>query len=491
MILLESNEKAINLYNRLSGTQNGKSFISNLIHYGFSSHDLIWAVNMILSEGIPEYSLIIDYRQWKEYAVPYFRDSQGKHQTILPSTHEQMIKEIDDALNYYQHLNEIYNDGTTAIIAIKTFRHASLLPSEIKRSWCICKQEFRFKEFFPQSEAYLLITNKSLLSPYKNVIAIVNGDYTEYWDSNNQRMSEISDEEEDRLVKYERMLKPKVVKIINTFKINESWNRCEDYKTIKYGKRIYYINESKLLAIRARHVRCDLNEKARFDIENSDKSNISEQNHSNVPYAENNNFVILSGKQKSMQTSEEKSASVIAKSISEATENQQGTTDTNVVQLNDTEHSSAVELMKGFMDNGKPKLGIFWYNYSDNSLFGVEKGDADLYIEDDSKIVTYPKLHKTYWQKQHYRALARKDTSSIFYNEHDYTQIPRGRIFGENDKFYVNVGSWINGYINGVRCIDKDKLRELLIDEFNLPEDFQFRQDKHWDIGHGWSEEQI
>lgn len=31
-------------------------------------------------------------------------------------------------------------------------------------------------------------------------------------------------------------------------------------------------------------------------------------------------------------------------------------------------------------------------------------------------------------------------------------------------------------------------LRELLIDEFDLPKDFKFIYNNHWDIGHGWSE---
>ena len=55
----------------------------------------------------------------------------------------------------------------------------------------------------------------------------------------------------------------------------------------------------------------------------------------------------------------------------------------------------------------------------------------------------------------------------------------------------MNVGTWINGEINGKKCIDKDKLRELIIDEFNLPDNFSFRIDHHWDIGHGWPEENI
>ncbi len=162
----------------------------------------------------------------------------------------------------------------------------------------------------------------------------------------------------------------------------------------------------------------------------------------------------------------------------------------DITQSSMQEHNDAINLMKGFMDNGKPKVGIFWYNYNDNSLFGVEKGDAELYINQGNQI-TYPKLHKTYWQKQHFRAVKKGDTGSIFYKEHNYTLIPRGRIFLEDDIFFVNVGSWINGQINGQNCIDKDKLRELIIDEFNLPDDFVFRIDYHWDIGHGWSEERF
>lgn len=162
----------------------------------------------------------------------------------------------------------------------------------------------------------------------------------------------------------------------------------------------------------------------------------------------------------------------------------------SIQQSSEQEHNDAINLMKGFMDNGNPKVGIFWYNYIDNILFGVEKGDVELYTSQGNSI-TYPKLHKTYWQKQHHRAVAKGETNSIFYNESNYTLIPRGRIFVEGDTYFVNVGSWINGEVNGQKCIDKDRLRELIIDEFNLPDNFIFRIDHHWDIGHGWSEERF
>lgn len=48
--------------------------------------------------------------------------------------------------------------------------------------------------------------------------------------------------------------------------------------------------------------------------------------------------------------------------------------------------------MSGFADDGKPKVGIFWYDPADNALFGVGKGSVDLY-KDQGRVVTYPKLH--------------------------------------------------------------------------------------------------
>ena len=87
-------------------------------------------------------------------------------------------------------------------------------------------------------------------------------------------------------------------------------------------------------------------------------------------------------------------------------------------------------------------------------------------------------------------AEAKGDTRSIFYQEHNYTLIPRGRVFLDEatDRFYVCVGSWLNEGVGG-RKVDAEKLHELLEDEFNLPVDFEFVIDYHWDLGHGWSEE--
>ena len=138
--------------------------------------------------------------------------------------------------------------------------------------------------------------------------------------------------------------------------------------------------------------------------------------------------------------------------------------------------------MAKFFESDKPQLGIFWFNPIQFYLFGVSKMDADKCLEEGHH--TYPKLHKTFWQKQHFRARAKNDTNSMYYDEHNYTMIPRGRVFIENGKYIVRVGDWINE-------INKEKFYELIQDEFNLPDDFEFEIDCHWNLGHGWSEEKF
>lgn len=161
-----------------------------------------------------------------------------------------------------------------------------------------------------------------------------------------------------------------------------------------------------------------------------------------------------------------------------------------ILHTDSTEHQDICSAMTPFFDDGKPQVGIFWYNPAQKTLFGIEKMDADMATFVNGK-ATIGKLNKTYWQKQHHRAEAKGDTKSIFFVEHNYTMIPRGRIFQDESsgRFQVFVGHWLTDGIDGV-SIDQEDFRELIIDEFNLPEEAtDFVVDIHWDLGHGWSEE--
>lgn len=90
-------------------------------------------------------------------------------------------------------------------------------------------------------------------------------------------------------------------------------------------------------------------------------------------------------------------------------------------------------------------------------------------------------LHEDYWLKQYRKARAKGLLESPFYG--DWTMIPRGRIFYDipTQTFVCYVGKWYKKY--------ERILRDLILIEFDIPkESFRFQYDRHWDIGHGWSE---
>ena len=126
----------------------------------------------------------------------------------------------------------------------------------------------------------------------------------------------------------------------------------------------------------------------------------------------------------------------------------------------------------------KAEVGIFWYHPLLEELFEVHSMPASTLKKDQ---LTYPKLHKTIWQKLRHSTRNKKKKGLMYdpiYLE-NYTMVPRGRIFFTNDKFYVLVGSWIT-----------DKIKKMIIKQFNLQKcNVVFQIDSHWDLGRGWSSE--
>ena len=125
-----------------------------------------------------------------------------------------------------------------------------------------------------------------------------------------------------------------------------------------------------------------------------------------------------------------------------------------------------------------PEVGIFWYDPESQSLFGIRSADVedvDFYHSTlfGTDVKTCRPLHYKVWEKEHFRGKDQRFSGN-------YTQTPRGRVFFVKDKgFVVIVGSWIKQY--------PEAMDEILF-EFNLPDDTEFRRDKHWDIGHGASD---
>ena len=151
----------------------------------------------------------------------------------------------------------------------------------------------------------------------------------------------------------------------------------------------------------------------------------------------------------------------------------------NMTQLTESEHNTQMEDMLRF-DEQMPCIGIFWYDPEEHSLFGVHKKEITPQIVEDAAekgipFINYPKLHRQIWAKEYFKAQA-QHTETKF--KGDYTQVPRGRVAWNIDKFIVLVGHWAEPIL--------DELTELIEQEFSLPY-FEFIYDEHWDLGHGWS----
>jgi len=132
-----------------------------------------------------------------------------------------------------------------------------------------------------------------------------------------------------------------------------------------------------------------------------------------------------------------------------------------------------------------PKVGMFWYNPARNVLIGVHSAFACELPFNNKGRKTLRVLHHTAWPAVRKAAIAIGSTDSLW-NEEDYTQVPRGRVFqivvprSDVPYFEILVGSWADEYPQAL---------QLIIDEFNLKgADFDFVHSRHWDVGQGTSE---
>lgn len=151
----------------------------------------------------------------------------------------------------------------------------------------------------------------------------------------------------------------------------------------------------------------------------------------------------------------------------------------SMTTLSKSEKDSMMKDMKSF-DEPMPSVGIFWYDPQEHDFFGVYKKELTPKMVEDAAdkglpFINYQTLRRQIWQKQYFRALAKHEPTRF---SGDYTQVPRGRVAWNIDKFIVFVGQWAKD--------KEDELTELIEKYFALPY-FEFRYDEHWDLGHGWS----
>lgn len=150
-----------------------------------------------------------------------------------------------------------------------------------------------------------------------------------------------------------------------------------------------------------------------------------------------------------------------------------------MTQLSDKEHSVQMEAMKAF-DEEMPSVGIFWYDPEEHEFFGVCKQEVTPKMTEEAAVngipyINYPHLHRQVWAKEYFRAQANGERTKFI---GDYTQIPRGRVTWNINRFVVFVGKWAEPI--------QSELTALIDKHFHLPY-FEFVYDYHWDLGHGWS----
>ena len=147
--------------------------------------------------------------------------------------------------------------------------------------------------------------------------------------------------------------------------------------------------------------------------------------------------------------------------------------------LSDSARDFQMADMKSF-DEPMPAIGIFWYDPKEHEFFGVYKKELTPKMVEEAAekglpFINYPRLHRQIWKEKYFRAIAQHKPTKF---TGDYTQIPRGRVAWNIDKFIVLVGKWAEDI--------QDELTALINRHFALPY-FEFVYDEHWDLGHGWS----
>ena len=150
-----------------------------------------------------------------------------------------------------------------------------------------------------------------------------------------------------------------------------------------------------------------------------------------------------------------------------------------MTQLSNDAHQQQMASMKAF-DEQMPCIGIFWYDPTDSTLFGIRKQEVTPKMVEDAAnkglpFLNYPHLHRQVWAKEFFKAKTKHEETKF---KGDYTQIPQGRVAWNIDKFIVLVGHWAEPIL--------ESLTMLIEEEFSLPY-FEFVYDEHWDLGHGWS----
>lgn len=231
MNINEGYKSAVFRYNNLTNSNKGREFVSMLNRMGIPKQYLLWAVENIEGKRINLYIFIQVYREWKQYVLPYYKQQNKIIPDVSNITYQEMCRLIDNCKAHWAYPNVIYNHNGIIVCKLNNYQDAHMLP--IKTTWCITKSPKRFEEFCGQGKSGYYIVNRFATFPYQRVLAIIMDGEVEYWDSTNQRMSELPDEVE-RFKQYEASLPHSVKKIF----YNVAAKQGEEIKTESHIRKI-------------------------------------------------------------------------------------------------------------------------------------------------------------------------------------------------------------------------------------------------------------
>lgn len=249
MNIFEGYKKAVEIYNKNSGTEDGRKTVTWYNNkLGVSKEYLVWFTTCVICHRIPLYAVLHAYRDWKRYVVSYYKKTSQPIPNIESLNYQQTMKIINECKRHWAKPNPIYNQNGVYVGEFKSFRDANMLP--INTNWCITKTTSRYNEFNNENSKCLYVINNRNQDPWRRVIAVVYSDRVEYWDSTNTRM--------DDNTPYENTLPSEVVGIIHSKR--QKTNENKQHKTRYNMKKTIKLSESDLHRIVMESVQQVINE---------------------------------------------------------------------------------------------------------------------------------------------------------------------------------------------------------------------------------------
>lgn len=140
------------------------------------------------------------------------------------------------------------------------------------------------------------------------------------------------------------------------------------------------------------------------------------------------------------------------------------------IKLVESEEKQMMDFMKSNEKRSVPSVGSFFVNPKNKHLFLIDKIDYNKAPQFQNGLEkgtrrTTERRHPDIWNDN--------------YQEGEYEQTPRGRVFYDDlgKYFIIMTGEWINDYPNII---------EEVKEKFNLKnQDVRQGYNKHWDLGQG------